>query len=156
MDLWWLLMAEAKKDFKKRLREITLKALKATIKGVIFYGIYFVLSIFLTPISEIFPNFQKAIEIFVMTYTLLIITETLTSGTILQYFFNTARTLFVIFYLIFLLKGGVMGINFQGVSLVVDLRLFLVISMLLSLLGLAKSVLQAINFLNEKAEHIRI
>jgi hypothetical protein len=149
-------MAEAKKDFRKSLREITFKALKATIKGVIFYGIYFVLSIFLTPISEIFPNFQKAIEIFVTTYILLIIAETLTSGTILQYFFNTAKTLFVIFYLIFLLKGGVIGTNFQGVSLVVDVRLFLVISMLLNLLGLAKSVLQAINFMNEKAESIRV
>jgi hypothetical protein len=149
-------MAEAKKDFGKRLQEITLKALKATIKGVLFYGIYFVLSIFLTPISEMFPNFQQAIEIFVMIYIVLIITEELTSGTIFQYFFNTAKTLFLIFYLIFLLKGGVIGMTFQGVSLIVDLRLFLMIAMLLSLLGLAKSILQAINFLNEKSEHIRI
>lgn len=149
-------MAEAKRDFRKRLREITFKALKATIKGVIFYGIYFVLSIFLTPISEIFPSFQRAIENFAMTYILLIIAETLTSGTIFRYFFNTAKTLFVIFYLIFLLKGGVIGINFQGLSLVVDVRLFLVISMLLSLLGLAKSVLQAINFLDENAENMRV
>jgi len=110
----------------------------------------------LTPISEIFPNFQQAIEIFVMIYILFIITEELTSGTIFQYFFNTARALFMIFYLIFLLKSGVIGITFQGVSLIVDLRLFLVIAMLLSLLGLAKSMLQAINFLNEKSEHIRI
>ncbi|MDH5374765.1 MAG: hypothetical protein OEZ21_00905 [Candidatus Bathyarchaeota archaeon] len=149
-------MAEAKKDFGKRLREITFKALKATIKGVLFYGTYFVLSTFLTPISEIFPNFQQAIEIFVMIYILFIITEELTSGTIFQCFFNTARALFVIFYLIFLLKSGVIGMTFQGVSLIVDLRLFLVIAMLLSLLGLAKSMLQAINFLNEKAEHTRV
>jgi hypothetical protein len=32
--------------------------------------------------------------------------------------------------------------------------LFLVVAMLLSLLGFAKSVLQTINFLNEKAEHV--
>ena len=149
-------MAEAKRDFGKRLREITFKALKATIKGVLFYGIYFVLSSFLAPISEVFPNFQQVIEIFVMVYIILIITEELTSGTIFQYFFNTARALFMIFYLIFSLKSGVIGITFQGVSLIVDLRLFLAIAMLLSLLGLAKSTLQAINFLNEKAEHTRI
>lgn len=149
-------MAEPKKDFGKRLQEITFKALKASIKGVLFYGIYFVSSIFLAPISEIFPNFQQAIEIFVMIYIILIITEELTSGTIFQYFFNAAKTSFMISYLIFSLKSGVMGITFQGVSLIVDLRLFLVIAMLLSLLGIAKSILQAINFLNEKSEHTSI
>jgi hypothetical protein len=35
----------------------------------------------------------------------------------------------------------------------VDLRLFLAIAVLLSLLGLAKSVLQAINYMSEKAEY---
>jgi len=34
----------------------------------------------------------------------------------------------------------------------VDIRLFLMVAILLSLLGFAKSVLQAINFLNEKAQ----
>jgi hypothetical protein len=34
----------------------------------------------------------------------------------------------------------------------VDLRMFLVIAVLLSLLGLAKTVLQAINYMSEKAE----
>lgn len=146
-------MAEAKKDFKKRLQEITSKALRATIKGVLFYGIYFVLSVFLAPISGMVPGFLQAIEIFVMIYVLLIIIEELTVGTIFQYIFNTIKALFVILYLAFLLKSGVIGIPFQNVSLIVDLRLFLVIAMLLSLLGFAKSMLQAINFLNEKAEH---
>jgi len=41
----------------------------------------------------------------------------------------------------------------QNVKLIVDLHLFLVVAMLLGLLGFAKSVLQAINFLNEKVEH---
>lgn len=149
-------MAEAKKDFKKRLQEITFKTLRATIKGVLFYGIYFVLSIFLAPISGMVPGFLQAIEIFVMIYIVLIIIKELTVGTIFQYIFNTAKALFVILFLMFLLKSGVIGITFQNVSLIVDLRLFLVIGMLLSLLGFAKSVLQAINFLNEKAEYTRI
>lgn len=149
-------MAEAKKDFKKRLQETTSKALRATIKGVLLYGIYFVLSVFLAPISGMVPGFLQAIEIFVMIYILLIIIEELTVGTIFQYIFNTIKALFVILYLAFLLRSGVIGIAFQNVSLIVDLRLFLVIAMLLGLLGLAKSMLQAINFLNEKAEHTRL
>jgi ABC-type proline/glycine betaine transport system permease subunit len=46
--------------------------------------------------------------------------------------------------------------TYEGVSLMVDLRLFIIIAMLLGLLGLGKSVLQAINFLSQKAEHIQI
>ena len=107
---------------------------------------------FLASISEIVPGFQQMVETFVMVYILLIIIGELTSGTIFQYFFNVAKALFVIGYLIFSLKGGIFGLTFQNVSLMVDLRLFLVIAMLLSLLGLAKSVFQAINYMSEKAE----
>ena len=58
----------------------------------------------------------------------------------------------MILYLIFALNGGTVGITVQNVNLVVDLHLFLVVAILLGLVGFAKSVLQAINFLNEKTE----
>ncbi|MCK4482368.1 hypothetical protein KAU55_04020 [Candidatus Bathyarchaeota archaeon] len=147
-------MAEGKRDFKKRLQGFTSKALKATIKGILFYGIYFVLSIFLAPISEIVPSFQQTIEIFVIVYIFLMVIGELTSGTIFHHFFNAAKALFVILYLIFSLKGGILSMTVQNVNLIVDLRLFLVVAMLLGLLGFAKSVLQAINFMSEKAEHV--
>jgi hypothetical protein len=149
-------MVDTNNDFKTKLRNFTFKALKATVKGILFYGIYFVLWMFLASISEIVPGFQQMVETFVMVYILLIIIGELTSGTIFQYFFNVAKALFVIGYLIFSLKGGIFGLTFQNVSLMVDLRLFLAIAMLLSLLGLAKSVFQAINYMNEKAEYTRI
>ena len=149
-------MADANNDFKKRVRNFTFKALKATVKGILFYGIYFVMWTFLAPISEMIPSLQQMIETFIMVYILLIIVGELTSGTIFQYFFNVAKALFVIGYLIFSLKSGIFGLTFQNVSLMVDLRLFLAIATLLSLLGLAKSVLQAINYMNEKAEYTTI
>lgn len=93
------------------------------------------------------------IEVFVMVYIFLMIIGELTAGTIVHHFFNGAKALFVILYLIFALNGGIVGITVQNVNLIVDIRLFLVVAMLLGLLGFAKSVLQAINFLNEKAEH---
>jgi hypothetical protein len=149
-------MADTGNNFKKKIRNFTFKALKATVKGILFYAIYFVLWMFLAPISDMVPGFQQMIETFVMVYILLMIVGELVSGTIFQYFFNVAKALFVIGYLIFSLKGGIFGLTFQNVSLMVDLRLFLVIAMLLSLLGLAKSVFQAINYMNEKAEYTRI
>ncbi len=110
----------------------------------------------MSPISELVPGFQQMIEIFVMVYVFLIIVGELTSGTIFQHFFNAAKTLFAICYLILSLKGGILDMTFQNVNLMVDLRLFLIIAISLGLLGFAKSVLQAINYMNEKAEITRI
>jgi hypothetical protein len=131
-------------------------ALKATLKGAIFYVLYFVLWMFLAPVAEIVPGFQQSFETFVAVYIALIVIGELTSNTIFQHFFNTAKELFVILYLILALKGGMISVALKDVNLMVDLRFFLVIAMLLSLLGLAKSVLQAINYMNQKVEYERI
>jgi len=146
-------LTEKKKNREKLTQELTFKALKATTKGLLIYGIYAVASMFLTPISEIVPNFQQTIEIFVIVYILLMIIGELTAKTIYQFFFNAAKALFVILYLIFSLGGGIVDMTFQNINLTVNLQLFLVVAMLLSLLGLAKSVLQAISFLNQREEN---
>jgi hypothetical protein len=146
-------MVDTNTDFKTKARSFTFKALKATIKGILIYGIYLVLWMFLAPVAEIVPGFQQMVETFVMVYIIFTIIGELTSGTIFQYCFNVAKALFVIGYLIFSLKGGIFSLTYENVSVMADLRLFLTIAMLLSLLGLAKSVLQAINFMNEKAEY---
>jgi hypothetical protein len=150
-------MAENNNDSRRTIRNFTCKALKATAKAIILYVAYFLIwTMLLAPASEIIPGIQQMIETFVIIYIALMIVSDLTSGTIFQYFFSVAKALFVIGYLIFSLNGGIFGITFQDVSLMVDLRLFLSIAMLLSLLGLAKSVLQAINYMSEKAEYAPI
>jgi len=145
-------MANTNTGFKKNLRGIAFRALKATIKGILFYIIYFVLSQLLAPVSTLVPGLQQMIETFFIVYIVLMIVGDLTSGTIYQHFFNAAKALFVIGYMLFSLRGAVFGTSFENVSLMVDLRMFLVIAVLLSLLGLAKTVLQAINYMSEKAE----
>jgi hypothetical protein len=149
-------MAEANNNIRKTIRKYSFKALKATIKGVIIYAIYFILWTFIAPISQIIPNLQLMIETFVTIYIIFTIVEELTSGTIYHYFLNVGKALFVIGYLIGTLNGGIFGITFQNISLIVDLRIVLTIAMLLSLLGLAKSVLQTINYMSEKAEYTPI
>ena len=145
-------MDEKSIGFRERLRRITLKILKVTIKAALLYGVYFVLSMFLAPISDVVPGFQQMVETFVTVYLFLMILGEITSGTVFQHFFGAAKALFVILYLIFSLNGGVITLYFQGAQLMVDIRLFLMVAILLSLLGFAKSVLQAINFLNEKTQ----
>jgi len=149
-------MAETREDSKKRLQKFMFKALIATVKGILFYGVYFVLWMFLAPMSEMVPGLQQMIETFVMIYIVLMILGELASGTVFQYFFSAAKALFLICYLILSLNGGVFGVTFQNINLVVDFRLFLSIVTLLSLLGLAKSVLQAVNYMNERSEYTRI
>ncbi|MEM3536225.1 MAG: hypothetical protein QXF44_00455 [Candidatus Bathyarchaeia archaeon] len=143
-------------DFKKRVRNFTFKALKATVKGLLFYAVYFILWTFLAPLSQIIPGLQQTVEIFVAAYIALIIIGELVSGTIFQYFFNAAKALFVICYLILSLKGGIFSITYKNVNLAVDLRIFLVVVTLLSLLGFAKSMLQAIDYLNNNVENTHL
>lgn len=149
-------MADKKNNFKTKLRKITFKALKATVKGVLFYAAYFIVLILLAPLSELVPSFQQAIETFVVIYIILIIMGELTSGTIFRYFFDAAKALFVICYLILSLNSGIFNVTYQNLSLIVDLRPLIAIVTLLSLLGFIKSMFQALNFLNEKAEKFQI
>jgi len=145
-------MANEKSGNIKRKTPILRRALIATIKGAILYAVYFFLSQFLAPLSQLVPGFQQIVETFVTVYIILIIIAELTSGSILQHFFNAAKSLFVVAYLIVSLGTGALSLTFQGLNFVVDIHLFLVIAMLLGLVGLAKSVLQTIHYLNEKAE----
>ena len=69
-------MDEKSIGFKERLRRITLKILKATIKAALLYGVYFVLSMFLAPISDVVPGFQQMVETFVTVYLFLMILGT--------------------------------------------------------------------------------
>ncbi|MBS7633365.1 hypothetical protein KEJ15_07115 [Candidatus Bathyarchaeota archaeon] len=133
-------------------KTLAVKAVKAAAKGVVFYLVYLVAWMFIAPFSEVIPGFQEVIESFVMVYLVLIIVGEFASGSIFQYFFSAARILFVIGYMMYTLNGGVFGMTVENVSLMVDLRLFMLIAIVLSLLGLAKTMLQAISYMSEKAE----
>jgi len=128
------------------------KVLKATVKGVMFFVVYYVCWQFLTSFATIIPGLQQAVQIFVGVYISLIIVGEITAGTIYQYFFGVANDLFVISYLIFSLNGGTFSMMYQNVGLQVDVHLFLIIAMMLSFVGLSKTILQAIGFVSKKAE----
>lgn len=136
----------------KRQPTMLRKALKAAVKVVILYVVYFFLSQFLAPISEFVPGFPQMVETFVTVYIIFIVVAELTSGSIFHHFFNTAKALFVVAYLMFSLRTGIFTVASEGLSFVVDVRLLLMIAMLLGLVGLAKSVLQTIDYVNERAE----
>jgi len=145
-------MVEAKSDASKQVQNLVFRASKASAKAVIFYATYFILWSVLAPTSDIVLGFRQMVETLVIGYILLMIVGELTSGTIYQHFFNGAKALFVICYLILSLNGGMVGLTYQNVELLIDLRMFLMIVTLLGLLGFAKSLLQGMNYLIKNTE----
>jgi hypothetical protein len=139
----------------RKIRSITFKALKATIKGVLFYALYFVLWMFIAPMASMVPSLKEVVETFVAVYIVLMIMGEFASGTIFQYFFAAAKELFIIGFLIVSLNGGLVGGSFQNINFVLDIRFLLMFAVLLGSLGFAKTVLQAINYVSEKAEYTK-
>jgi hypothetical protein len=146
------MLEETKKDAQGGFRKILFRASKATIKGSLFYGVYFVLSQYMAPIFTVVPSFQQTIESFVIAYTVLLIAGELTGGTVYQHFLNVAKALFVVGYLMLSMNSGVIELTLGSIRIAVDFRLILTAAVLLSLLGVAKAVLQAVDYMSEKAE----
>jgi uncharacterized ion transporter superfamily protein YfcC len=146
-------MVEKKKSSQSKVKNVTFRIVKATLKAVLVYLLYFFLTLSLTPIFKLIPGLMGSIETFFVVFIVLMILGDLTERTIFQCFFNTARSLLVIAYLILSLGNGIINIGFENFSLTVNLAMFYTIAALLSLLGLARSMLQAINFINERAEN---
>lgn len=55
-------------------------------------------------------------------------------------------------YLLLSLGDGIIKTSYQNLNLTLDLTAFTTIALSLSLLNVATSILQAINFMNEQAE----
>ena len=145
-------MVEEKKSSQHAIKDVSFRVVKATVKAALIYVAYFFLAPLLAPIFELVPSLMGTIEAFVIVYIVLMIMGDLTERTIFQYFFSTARSLFVIAYLIISLGDGIISVGYENFSLSVNLTMFYTFAVVLSLLGFARSVLQAINFLNERVE----
>jgi hypothetical protein len=150
------MVTEGDEDSKRRIRRNVVKVSKAAVKALVVCIVYVILARFLAPVSMMITGFQEMIETLLIVYVVLMLIGDLTSGTIVQHFFNAAKSLFVMIYLVFTLNHGIFEYTFGNVNIMVDLRLFLIIAMLIGLLGLAKSVLQAIDYVGERAELARV
>jgi hypothetical protein len=145
-------MVENQKNRKNLVKDVSFKVAKATVKAILVYLIYFLLAPMLEPLFGLVPGFMESIEVFVAVYIVLMILSDLTAKTVFEYFFNTARALFFMAYLLFSMGDGMLSTSYENFSLTVNLTLFYTVAVLLSLLGFARTILQAINFMHEKAE----
>ena len=145
-------MAEQQKKRKNLIKDVSFRVAKVTVKAILVYLIYFLLAPMLAPLFGLIPGFMESIEAFIAVYIVLMILSDLTAKTVFQYFFNTARALFFMGYLLLSMGDGVLSTSYENFSLTVNLTLFYTIAVTLSLLGFARTILQAINFMHEKAE----
>jgi hypothetical protein len=145
-------MVEARKNPPNKAKEFAFKIAKATIRATLVYAFYFILSPYLLAISSFIPGLAETVELFVVVSVVLLILSDLVAGTIYQHFLNVGRALFTISYMIFALGDGVLNVAYESFSLTVDLTAFYAIAASLGLLGLAAAIMQAINFMSERAE----
>jgi hypothetical protein len=144
-------MAE-ESGMKSFAKKFVFNAMKAVLKTFVFYGLYLFVWSFLAMFESYVPNLHQMVENFVIIYISLGIFRDLVFDTVFQYFFDVAKAFFVIGYLTLALNSGIINLLYMGITLTIDLRFFLITAILLSLLGLSRSILQAINYVNKKVE----
>jgi hypothetical protein len=145
-------MIEEKKKRRNFVKDVSFRVVKASVKAILVYLVYFFVAPMVAPFLGLVPGFMESLEAFVIVYVVLMLLSDLTERTIFQCFFNTARALFFVGYLLFSMGDGVFSASYESFSLTVNLTLFYTVAVLLSLLGFARSILQAINFMHERAE----
>jgi len=137
------------------------RVVKATIKGVLYFVLLYVFPMFLiSQVSgfapELFAGYGQLLNLFVAVVIFFVVASELTSGTIFQHAFNVGKAIILIVFFVLALNGGIVdfGLN-EGtpINIWADLRIYLMMLITIDLLGLAKSILQAVNFLSEKTEH---
>jgi len=143
-------------------RKMLPRVAKATVKGLLYLLVFYIIPMFfLSQVAGFAPqlsqDFQQRVAIFAAITIFFAVAAELTSGTIYQHGLNIGRALILIIYFVIALDGGILKMDIditdgQKVSIIADLRTYLMILISIDLLGLAKSVLQMVNFLSERTE----
>jgi len=150
------------KSSKSFLRKMLPRIVKAVIKGLLYFVLLYVVPMFLVSQASafaprLFSDYGQVVTLFAAVVIFFAVASELTSGTIFQHALNIGKALILIIFFVVALGGGIvrLDLNIQEglpISIVADLSVYLMMLIAIDLMGLAKSVLQAINFLSESAE----
>ncbi|MFQ6073744.1 MAG: hypothetical protein ACE5KC_00860 [Candidatus Bathyarchaeia archaeon] len=140
------------------LKRMLPRVLKAAVMGFLWFFLLYVLPmLLLSPLAEdVFPGYTQLISTFAAVIVFFVVVSELLAGTIFQYAFNIGKALVFMAYFIIALNGGFMSFDlpmeFGRVHIEVDLRVYLAMLLAIDFMGLAKSLLQAIEFLTRRTE----
>ncbi|KPV63442.1 MAG: hypothetical protein AOA66_0918 [Candidatus Bathyarchaeota archaeon BA2] len=144
------------RNTKLFVKKIVPRVFKAALLAVITYLPMYFLSTLISPIQPFFPWYEPLTNIFAAVFIFLLFVGVLSSGTVFQYVFGVARNLALMIFFIYVLNGGVIALTvpFEGASVNIMLNATVVLAMLVltCLLGIAKNVVQAIDFVSSKVE----
>jgi len=160
-------MAEEKERTVRDWASIILpRVLRATLWGFIMGGELLIplqLPSFGGQIESLFPQSQMSFTNVVLIFVVFEVAIQLLQGTVVRYAFSIARTIVSMVALFLATNGGVISITIsssagvplppgQTIIFTVDFSAVLGIFLIFSLLTIVKNLLQAIDFLSQKAE----
>ncbi len=142
------------RSIQRFLKGILPKVLKATVMGLLWFFLLYVLPmLLLSPLAkEVFPGYTQLLSTFAIAIVFFVVLSELLAGTIFQYVLNIGKALVFMAYFIYALNGGFMAFDLEFIHIEADLRVYLAMLLTIDFLGLAKNLLQTIDFLAKKTE----
>lgn len=136
------------------LKKILPKVLKATVMGLLWFFLLYVLPtlLFSELAEEVLPGYTQLLRTFAIVIVFFVVVGELLAGTVFHYALNIGKALVFMVFFIYTLNGGFFAFDFETVHVEADLRVYLAMLLFVDFLGLAKSLLQAVNFLAERTE----
>ena len=146
-------MAEDK-GMQMFLKKMIPKVLKATVMGLLWFFLLYALPTLLLSelVEEVLPGYTQLLSTFAIVIVFFVVVSELLAGTIFQYAFNIGKALVFMAFFIYALNGGFIAFDLEMVHIEADLRVYLAMLLTIDFLGLARSLLQAIDFLGKKTE----
>lgn len=138
--------------FKSLFRKLLPRVLKGIAKAAIVIIITLVILQFLTPLQQFIPDVKTLVETYALISVVFIVAGELTKGTIYQYGLSMGKAFFFIGYTIYALNNGIITETIQSITFSVNLEIFLIMIIFIGTLDFAKSLLQIINYMADKAE----
>jgi len=146
-------MGEILKDRENQLttRATIPRLSKAIFKTAIVYILFIIFSGFTIPF-EGFYDYKLLFTVFFVLYMIFVFVIELVRGTIFQHIVSIVQSLTIVIYFAYILNTGIISFTVEQINLMVDLRFFLAVFVLGSLLGFARSMLSLLNWMNEREE----
>jgi len=137
------------------LKTVVPRVLKAAVWGSLIYIVFYYLPLILFP-SEILPfDYASELASFAIIAVSFAVGGALFSGTILGCGLGVARAIIIIAYFFAVSDSGIINVTLPvaevSMNFTVDITIILLMIVSTSLLDIARNLLQAIIFLNEKS-----
>lgn len=148
----------AENSILRFLENILPKILKATVKGLLWFFLFYALpTLLLSELpEEVLPGYTQLISTFAIVVVFFIVVSELLAGTIFQHALNMGKALVFMAFFVYALNGGFMAFDLPmelgKVHIEADLRVYLAMLLIINFLALAKSLLQAVDYLAKRTE----